>query len=407
MLISLACALCGFFGSFTDDAFSDDPASCASRHPEVCDDPTIAQALAVFPYWNYRATASPSGFFLGTANGYLWGIKCEHCGVSDATWQFASGPWAGQPFDSVASDGTVGGGAYRQFTNGDRAPQESRNRYGDLLYRFRPRPGAMLAVVPFVRTLSRLEALTDGTLLLAFGTGETHPHPTIGWFSECAVSTEGGGLGSRPACCTPERIPEQYGPVASPDFSCNLPTSIATRGRNRVCWGGEGDFAACRAAGLRYLGPVWETGRRWSWATWSYRLDDTRRPLIDGVPRAVSSRTLSARSAPEDLAHCVHVTANTVDNYRPRTPPQSWIKTHSYCQFNEERGFTRKSATPGDSGGPTFAWIDGAWYYLGSGPGPEQVRHHTVEQRDEWNRWIFGETRTPRSPGSNGPSRKR
>ena len=92
----------------------------------------------------------------------------------------------------------------------------------------------------------------------------------------------------------------------------------------------------------------------------------------------------------------MRVTANTVNNYRPRTPPPSWLKTHSYCQFNEVRGFTRKSATPGDSGGPTFAWIGNAWYYLGSGAGPEHVRHHTVEERDEWNRWILGGTQTPR-----------
>ena len=112
LLIAFSCLfLPGFLNSWTDRAYTQNPADCHLR-PDACD-AKIADALSRFPYWDYKAKAAGGGthFFLGTSGGYLWGLTCQHCGSGTATWEFATGPHAGQVFDAIGHSGETQSGA--------------------------------------------------------------------------------------------------------------------------------------------------------------------------------------------------------------------------------------------------------------------------------------------------------
>src|SRR5262245_57266013 len=139
--------------SWTDVAYQDDPANCKVGHAGACD-PGSEDALAAFPYWDYRAeNATPDNagtvFFLGVSGGYLWAVTCNHCNTAIAALKFVSGPYAGRAFDTVGPSGQPGSGPFAQFGS----PAISTSNPGNILYRLQPKPGESLPDLPFVRLL--------------------------------------------------------------------------------------------------------------------------------------------------------------------------------------------------------------------------------------------------------------
>lgn len=408
-LVLLSWPLLGFLNSHTDDAYSEDPALCAAQHPEACD-PEIAAALERFPYWKHRSSALGGGthFLLGTSNGFVWGLTCNHCGSRAASWPIDDGPYAGQILDSLGYDGQRGSGAFRQFGRGDAAPAGSAHP-GDLLYRLVPRPGEPLPDLPFVRILPSLDLLDADTLVLTIGHGLTGTHDTRGWFTECATEIAGGRpAAGRPACCSTNPVERWVGNYAAPQpgapLYCVLPfhrSSTESVLVPSVCWGGEGEFASCSAAGLEYIGPAWDSSARarWHWGTthlW-------RRNSFSGEsngPLAVHynhARGPSVDYPGESLAEqglCIEKSTHLdATRHNRRTPPSDRTKTQVMCETTSTYPTLDAilSDIRGDSGSVDFAYVAGTWYLLASGPRSGQGNPLGLSEthRDALAAWVY------------------
>jgi hypothetical protein len=391
LLVVMLFPMLGFLNSWTSPAYTDDPARCSS-YPGACD-PEIAAALESFPYWGYRATTGAgTHFFLGTSGGYMWGITCNHCNRGAASWQLQDG----QILDSVGFDDQPGSGVFRQLGNGDN-PIVGSSHYGDYLYRFSPRPGETLPNMPFVRLLPSLDMLDDKALILTIGNGATGTHPTLGWFTECATTTEGGQPASGlPSCCTGERWADpnidNYGPFGSnpylPFASCSMPfgyTPVATPLLRPapVCWGGEGDFETCTDAGLEYIGPVWNELPYWHWGTtrlWpvsSFSIENhAHGPYLKYQNLLRPARAIIPGETLVDQGLCIERQGQNdqLAPYHLRIPPVNRERSQMTCEYSPASSlspdFMALTEIIGDSGSADFAFVDGVWYLLGSGEAP-------------------------------------
>lgn len=368
----------------TDAAFAADPAACPA---EVCPDAGDAAALAAFPWWSHRMSygAALSGFFLGTANGALWALACDHCAPPTDSATFASGPYAGQTF-ALTRHPVCDTAAWAQLGNSTPCAAPSGQPHS-LLLRFEPLPGETLPEVPLVRFLAgRWPLIPDDALVLRMGTGAVNTHPTVGWFTECAMTQAGGQpVGGRPACCTAHRIADQYeGGVTS----LRPPSRLQGGGIYNVSgWGGEGDFSGCGPAGLglEYLGATWEeTAAGWRWVTFrcahavsSPRVTTSRRAAggygclrFHDTPAGLTAPGLdlpSENRAAESgySARCFSMTSGP--GYHPVTRPANVVPSHVACSYTPGAGVSAPwiSASVGDSGSQLFVFMAGLWWYAG------------------------------------------
>jgi len=390
-------SMLGFLNSYTSPAFTNNPAQCSSQYPGACD-AALAAALDAFPYWNYRADQNPANatnLILGTANGYVWGITCQHCASNQATtWTLAGGPDAGRVFNSVGHPSTPQS-AYRQFGNGSLAPV-FQQLPGDLIFRLSPQTGSMPSL-PFVRILPSRDMLKDDTLILSIGHGVTATHSSRGWYKECATTQAGGMPASgRPSCCLNERIAGNYGPLTGASGP-RLPVGTLFGTNSPVAWGGEGDVLACSTANppLTYLGAVW-TESGWHWGTSHLYKDNaftmagysspywTGTYLQYGFFGDLFSPTRIAGKSVLEKGLCVTTipgpTGYSPGSYFSRLAPTNREKSQIECQgrfvgVDEEDGSwvwadLDNAVNQGDSGSVDFAYVNGVWYLMASGAGP-------------------------------------
>ena len=421
LLFAPATAGAGSAGNWTSAAFRADPADCPTTDSDAdtgaCPAGDVATKLSEFPYWDRRSTAGGgTHIFLGTANGFLWSISCDHCGYSLATSAFVAGTYSGQTFDSLDIDDVSQGGAYRQFNVVDGIPAGSVGTLGDVLHRWQPQGDDTLPDVPFMPILRSFKDLADDTLMLTMDTGNARMSTTLGWFAECAITAEGGNPGdsevSRDACCTDPYDASTYDPASGPNYWTTPSWNpVAPTG-----YGGEGTFSTCMAAGLTYLGPVRDTdSATWTWATfhWKYGSMVT---ATNEVGFAVESGELTTKDeklgyptwTPSALGYCTTSTAQDESYYTTWQRPVVDERTHVACgyeQFIVARFPGSWSSNifggggPGSSGTAKFAYIDSRpvgdrWVYVGSGIDPRHTNLHTLVDKSDWDSWIWGVEKT-------------
>jgi hypothetical protein len=390
--------------SWTSGAFRNDPARCSATDGgpgEVCAPGPISAALDEFRYWNHQASGEGGGthWFLGRSQGVLWSISCNHCGVTAPQRNFTRGPWSGQVFESVNFDDVVRAGAYRQFNKKSGLPGGSQEFRGDVLYRYQAKAGETLPEVPMMSVLEDLDDLEDGTLMLSAGAGDRQTHDRLGWFRECAA-TAGGGGPAKHTCCEPARSPAQYAPDTRPQGTASVPFSDSVK----VAYGGEGDFAACRAAGLSYLGPVWTKHGSVNWATWEFRRSFVAEygPNPDGLRRldilpAVWNPTVIALQLDNPVSRglCATAQSSIPGGYKLWAPARNLVKTQLACSFDRVTGRGRFAMVRGDSGAATWAYLPkrprgDRWVFVGAGQSLVGKTLNLVVNRADFERWVLG-----------------
>lgn len=397
--------------SWTSAAFGDDPAVCGADYGtehEACPPSATVTKLSEFKYWDHIGeAASGSSLFLGTNNGWLWAITCEHCASSSRdNLEFAAhSKWAGQSFDSDDSEG--GTQPYRQFNAGrrDDLPDLGGGSVydGDLLYRYKPAAGEHLPTVPMIPMLRSMGDLKKDTLMLSIGDSAAGAHATIGWFTECATTAAGGGPDPDPVdeCCLAERVPN--GLFDPPGFGSGEQSPPWKKNTNQAAgWGGEGLFATCGPAGanLEYLGPTWQTFGGPQWSTWHWKPEAvTYDDINDGGRQERAYRDpditpIPAWSEFADASHCIQGISEDVNFYMDWDPPTGNERTHIACAHNQVKGSSTFSVVSGDSGSPTFAYIDSRpagnrWVYVSSGQNA-WWKHTNALNVNEYDYWVFG-----------------
>lgn len=391
MLVSLS-ARAGNMQSVPSAAENSDPRLCSTLYPSVCDDPAEAAALDEFPGWDYRSTDNASGLMLGTANGALWMISCEHCYPPSGTVQFVSGPWAGVDYNVVANPDCGATLAWHQLGN----PDCDLSGTGPLIYKLVPASGP-LPEIPMLPILRTYDDIPQDALFLTLGTPSYSASATLGWFQECATTIAGGNPSAptRDACCTTARASESFEAPQSPTQPCSIPNRVNASIYKHACYGGEGTFATCTdgtGPALTYLGPVWEASATSTWTTRRCRHYATP-PLIrkrgaesSCVRWGGGTAVLFDDGGPsiakqDDLALLPHHSVDAAflaetctyfelpgfsSDYSVATPPTARINTHSACHQQEVMlNLADVTQALGGSGTQLFVYVNDTWWYAG------------------------------------------
>jgi len=419
--------------SFPSEAFYDNPATCSTLYPTVCDDAAVNAALDEFPYWENMmwrdAGAITVALALGVYDGYLYVHTCQHCSTG-AEVCFYAGPKIGQCFEMDSVDASS---VYRQFQTPDGMNQGSASP-GDRLTRLLPKAGEDMPQpneLKQVRVLPphKVRDIPDGALMLAVGSGRITLSKTKAQFAECATTTAMGNPGtgcdgqgencSVDACCIdPQRTVlddlnnprEIYTDAVGVSLCTNTllvagkfdgPSGSGTQ--NRVCHGGDGDYAACTSAGLTFLGPTWEYSSLYAgdvgdpnaddavnWSVFEYNKYKGNAYRIKELGSNVQKDDTSLRrylsnERGDSTGHCIGFDPITSDY----SAPSNQLNAHANCvsRATSTSGGAQGDfgLAQGDSGGPTFVWFQNKWWFLNGAA--DRYDGSPEGYQAEWSRW--------------------